>query len=168
MSRNLTILAIVALFCFVVLGLAWAVRRGPFRDPQDALLDFCSGEDRAEDQLMDPLILAGFRVRSLVIRNVADIQMCRRRYAILYLGCADVKDSLPVLIAILENEEEPNYFRCDALEAISLIDPRRGQALANNYTETTHPLSKCANAIVNGHSDTRCRTWSDAFFHRHD
>lgn len=50
----------------VVACLVWACTEGPLRSPEAAFQDFTKAKDRAEDQLTDPLELAGPRVRPFV------------------------------------------------------------------------------------------------------
>jgi hypothetical protein len=61
-------LIIIGITCATIVW--WAFAEGPFRNPRDALQDFLTGHDRAEDQLMDPLILCGRRVVPLVIAEI--------------------------------------------------------------------------------------------------
>ena len=81
----------------------WVFAQGPFRNPRDALQDFLTGHDRAEDQLMDPLILCGGRVVPLVIAEIQNKDMHRRRYAIGFLGNGHYSEALPVLEKILSD-----------------------------------------------------------------
>lgn len=71
---------------------------------------------------MDPLILAGSDVIPLLERDLLDPNMPRRRYAIGAVGNIGDESALPTLRKILENRSELDYIRCDALEAIAMID----------------------------------------------
>jgi hypothetical protein len=64
----------------------WGIAEGPFRNPDEALKDFYNAQDRAEDQIIDPLILAGNDVVPLVINELSNKEMRLRRYAIALLG----------------------------------------------------------------------------------
>ena len=102
----------------------------------------------AEDMLMDPLILAGDRVVPLVIREVKNPQMPRRRYAISFLGNGAYREALPVLQHILLNEGEVEYFRGDALLAIFRIDPSSGDRHANKFRNRKDYLGQVAKDII--------------------
>ena len=77
--KAMTKIGLVLLGIVLALGLWWAVTEGPLRKPDDALRDFFEARDRAEDQLMDPLILNGRRVVPLVIAEVPNKEMKLRR-----------------------------------------------------------------------------------------
>jgi hypothetical protein len=111
----------------------WAFAQDPFRNPKDALQDFLTAHNRAEDQLMDPLILCGRRVAPLVIAEIQNKDMHRRRYAIGFLGNGHYSEALPVLEKILSDGSEIFYFRADALIAIFQIAPNRARELAPKY-----------------------------------
>ena len=54
--------------------------------PENAIKEFKESKDKAEDQIMDPLILCGKKVIPLVMKEIEDTNMPNRRYAIAYLG----------------------------------------------------------------------------------
>lgn len=116
--------AISILLVILVLAAIWI---GPAMysripdDPASALKSFYE-RDVAEDQLMDPLILAGRDVIPLLERELLNPDMPRRRYAISAIGNIGDKAALPILRKILEDRSEVDYIRCDSLEAISMID----------------------------------------------
>ncbi len=126
----------------------WVFAQGPFRNPRDALQDFLTGHDRAEDQLMDPLILCGGRVVPLVIAEIQNKDMHRRRYAIGFLGNGHYSEALPVLEKILSDGLETFYFRADALEAIYQIASDRARELAPKYVSDQDLLGRIAQDIV--------------------
>jgi len=97
--------------------------------PEDALRRFRMSQD-AEDQLMDPLILAGKSVVPLLIKEVQSKEAPRRRYAIHALGQLGDSSVLETLKTVLSDPSEADFFRCDALEAIALIDREKGNGLA--------------------------------------
>lgn len=140
---------------FIIVGFTfatvvwWVFAQGPFRNPRDALQDFLTGHDRAEDQLMDPLILCGRRVVPLVIIEIQKKDMHLRRYAIGFLGNGHYAQALPVLEKILSDGSEILYFRADALEAIFQIAPERARELAPKYI-SDQDLGRVAQDIVAG------------------
>jgi hypothetical protein len=115
--------------------------------PEVALGKFYS-YDRAEDQLMDPLILAGDKVVPLVIEKVKDKNMSRRRYAIGFLGNGSYREALPVLQGILQDKTEKNYFRGDALQSIYRIDENLGLNLAQQYKNEGSFVGNIANDLL--------------------
>jgi hypothetical protein len=104
----------LAAFVFVAgvaaLGLWWGWSEGPLRNPQEALADFYEARDRAEDQLMDPLILNGRRVVPYITRDIQNKDMKLRRYAIGFLGNGRYSEAVPILEKILSDESEIYYF----------------------------------------------------------
>ena len=80
-GSSVSVIGLGALLC-----LLWAVAEGPLRNPDEALKDFYDAGDRAEDQLMDPLILTGRSVVPLVLKELPNKDMRPRRYAIGFLG----------------------------------------------------------------------------------
>jgi len=146
----------------------WSCAEGPFRDPRAAMADFENPTNRAEDQLTDPLVLNGRRVAPHVLRALSDPKMRLRRYAIGFLGCSRHDPSLPALRRILSDPTEQSYFRADALEAIYLIKPPQGLAAARRFTAESDLLGATAQQIVAGEWQANCRTWWQAFTHRHE
>ncbi len=158
-----------ALVLVVGLALWWAVAAGPLRDPEEALADFYEAKDRAEDQLMDPLILNGRRVVPLVVAEIPNKDMRLRRYAIGFLGNGRHAEAFPALEKILADESEVYYFRADALEAIYQMSQERARALAPEYTNGEDLLGRAAREIVAGRSPVLWeRTYFQAFLHRHE
>lgn len=107
----------------------------------EALNKFYSSEV-AEDQLQDPLILAGDKVVPLVLSEIKNKDMPRRRYAIGALGSIGNPLALPVLEGILNDGFEKDYFQCDALEAIAMIDFNYAKKLAKINLDSS---SDCMN-----------------------
>lgn len=68
--------------------------------------DFHEAIGRAEDMLMDPLILNANLVKDRVIQDIQNPKMDKRRYAIGFLGNERISKSIPVLFQILNNESE--------------------------------------------------------------
>lgn len=162
-----TMLALVLLL--VLLGGLWVFLQGPFQDPADAMRDFLDGRGRFEDQLTDPLVLAGPRVRPLVLSAIADREMKRRRYALSYLGCAGHALAREPLLRILSDETERDYFRADALEALWRLDRTEGHALALTYRSHEDLLGQTAERLIStGRPWADCRSWFAAFTRRHE
>jgi len=152
-----------------VLILIWARVEGPLRDPHDALLDFYEAKDRAEDQLMDPLILTGHRVVPLLMENLPNKEMRLRRYAIGFLGNGGYVEALPTLERILKDESEIYYFRADALLAIYQISKTRAKELASLYVNGQELLGRFAGKIVADKNPVYFkRSYWDAFRHVHE
>lgn len=157
-------IGLVALLC-----LLWAFAAGPLRSPDEALADFYEAKDRAEDQLMDPLILNGPRVVPLVLKDLPNKDMRLRRYAIGFLGNGRYSEALPMLEAILNDESEIYHFRADALEAIFQISQARAKELAPNFVNGQEFLGEVAREIVAGRNPFHNeRSYWDAFWHVHD
>lgn len=158
----------VTSFLIVGIILFWSIAEGPLRSPEDALKDFYEGKYRAEDQLKDPLILNGRRVLPLILKELPNKDMIRRRYAIGYIGDGGYVEALPTLLAILEDETELNYFRADALEAIFQIDNKLSIKLAEQYVDEPDLFGRVATQIVKGESPVySTRTYFQAFFNVH-
>lgn len=104
--------------------------------PEQALKKFYESKG-AEDQLMDPLILGGSEVVPLIVNEIKDKDMDRRRYAIGALGNIKDESAIPALKQLLNDKTEKEYFRCDALNAIGLINFEEGRNLAKNYQATS-------------------------------
>ena len=153
----------------IATALLWAVVQGPLRDPQAALDDFYAGRDRAEDQLIDPLVLNGRRVVPLVMSAVTDRNMPNRRYAIGFLGSGRYREAVPVLERILADDAEIHYFRADALEALSQIDAPRARQLAAAHRSRADYLGESARAVVAGARGLGVdRSFLQALLHAHD
>ena len=152
-----------------MLGLWWAVEEGPLREPHEALNDFYEAKDRAEDQLMDPLILAGSDVVPMVVAELPNKEMRMRRYAIGFLGNGRYPQALQSLEAVLRDETEIYYFRADALGAIYLISPARAKELAPQHVRGQELLGKVAQDIVAGKNPIYFeRSYWNAFWHVHN
>ena len=159
-------IAVVAILAGI--GLWWGFAEGPLRDPRDALQDFYDAQDRAEDQLCDPLILNGSRVVPLVLAEIPDKEMPLRRYAISFLGNGGYKPAIPVLEEILADEAEVYYFRADALQAIYSIDRQHGERLALDHVDGEGLLGQFAGQVAKGEEPKIYkRSYWEAFWHVH-
>jgi len=123
---------------------------------------------RAEDMLMDPLILHADLVKDRVIDEVATATMPKRRYAISFLGVARITDALPVLRTILHNEAEQDYYRADALESIFQITREEGLALAHQHRSRADFLGYIAKGLAEGSHTPQERTIDMAAIGHHD
>lgn len=129
----------------VVIGLAVVLNIGIMafnmysripKNPEVAVKLFYEREV-AEDQLMDPLILAGSGVIPLLERDLLNPDMPRRRYAITALGVIGEKSALPVLSKALRIDADPDdYIQCDVLTAIAMIDHAEGLRAASKVYKT--------------------------------
>ena len=138
------------------------------QDPEKVMLEFYSNPG-PEDTLMDPLIVAGPSIYSLVIAAVENPDMPRRRYAIGFLGNEEVAEALPLLTSILEDESELPYFRGDALEAIYKIDRVRAKDFAPEFQDREDALGYYASAVLeDAPSLSERRSLAKARIRRHD
>lgn len=165
----------VALMILVLIGMAYVngCHKTRLTDsnqipPEDALKRFYDN-DGPEDTLMDPLILAGDRVVPLVLKEVKNKKMPRRRYAIGFVGNGSYKEALPALEAILQDSTEEDYFRGDALQSIYMIDESRGRELAQKYNDHQDYLGEISRRVISGDSQLKNRrTYSDAVVGKHE
>ena len=150
----------------VAVGAWWLFAVGPMRDPSSALQDFHEAEDRSEEQLCDPLILAGPRVVPLVIADLPKKGTPLRLYAIRFLGNERDSRALPVLEQLLGDDEENVDFRAEAFKAIYQISPDRARQLVTVYAYGHDQVARVAVDIAAGH-DPGCwtRTYWQAFRH---
>lgn len=141
-----------------------AVQRRPEPTAQSVIRDFyaCEKAGRAEDQLMDPLILNRDLVAPAVVEAVKDPSMKLRRYAIGFLGNERVTEAIPALEDIVANGHEVDYVRSDALESVYLIDKRRGLVLARRYLQDRSMLGDAARDLVSGRFVEHRRTYEQA------
>jgi hypothetical protein len=161
--------AVSAVGLVALLGLWWAVAEGPLRNPGEALEDFYEAKDRAEDQLMDPLILTGRSVVQLVLKELPNKDMRLRRYAIGFLGNGRYSEALPLLEVILNDESEIDYFRADALRSIFQISQSRAREMAQNFVNGQELLGEVARKIVAGKTPIIFeRSYWEAFRRVHD
>ena len=127
-SRHSTLA--LAIMLVLAAPIYWFLVRSPQSSAEAALQAFYRGEDGWECQIADPLRRHGATVVPLVTRDLPDKKMPRRRYAIHFLGEGQYAEALPALERIANDVTERNYFRADALTALSQIAPTRAQELA--------------------------------------
>jgi len=128
----------------------------------EVMKDFFEAKDRAEDMLMDPLIVNSDLVKDRVIEEINDKNMDKRRYAIGYLGNEKINEALPALLSILGDVSEIDYFRADALESIYQIKPSTGLTEARKYINRSDYLGERAKSILNGTYKPFIRSLKDA------
>jgi hypothetical protein len=87
----------LAVVLAVLAGSAWVLFRNPFSAPEAALAAFYGGEPRHGCQLADPLRRAGKSVVPLIIAELPNRSMRRRRSAISFLGEGGYRDAVPAL-----------------------------------------------------------------------
>jgi hypothetical protein len=118
------VIAISAVLLGLCVWAAIALRSNIPETPELALHAFYEREV-AEDQIMDPLILAGPEVIPLLERDLANPEMQNKRYAIGALGNLQSEAALPILKSLASAKFEIDYIRCDALTAIAMIDGKK-------------------------------------------
>ena len=101
-----------------------------------------------ECSLTAPLEWAGSRMVPLVIKEVANKSMPRRRYAISFLGDMRRREALPLLETVLADITERQEFRGDALEAIYRIDRHRGLELAADPSDAPPYLERVRHYVL--------------------
>lgn len=125
------VLAIGVILLTLIAWSGWGIYSDIPKSPEVALKSFYEREV-AEDQIMDPLILAGPNVARLLEMEVSNPSMPHRRYAIGALGNLGSKETLPVLERLARANSEVDYIRCDALVAIGMIDHQEGLRIVNS------------------------------------
>jgi len=106
---------------------------------------------------MDPLIIAGDKVVPLVLKEIQNKNMPRRRYAIHFLGNGSYRQALPLLMTILQDSAEEDYFRGDALISIYLIDEAKGKELARRYRDDQNYLGHISKQVLTDYEEIRKR-----------
>jgi len=136
--------------------------------PENALKRFYDSNG-PEDTLMDPLILAGDGVVPLVLKEIKNKEMPRRRYAIGFLGNGSYKEALPELETVLHDSTEKDYFRGDALQSIYMIDESKGRKLAEEWKDEQDYLGEISRRVLTGdHQLKKRRTHAEAVAGKHE
>ena len=161
MSRKKRPSTINVVFVVVIL-FGYPARQGIAASPEQSLKEFYSSQG-AEDQLMDPLILAGVSVVPLLLDEVANKEMPRRRYAIGALGNIQDRSALAVLEDILGDTSEKDYFRCDALNALGMIDFQRAKKISEMYRQSK---VICLSQLSDEMLTTDQKAWLDSNYMR--
>ena len=162
--------AVVVTGTLVAIGLCLVFGYRSLRpSPEDAWHRFLTSTNLAEDQLMDPLIMAGADVLPIVIEQVSNPELPGRRYAITFLGHQSCQQAVPTLERILMSDAEADIFRGDCLQSLAMIDPDLGNRYAQRFAEQDGYLGQRARELL-ADSDTLPprRTYWDALFGRHD
>lgn len=159
MSRTVRIaLAGVVVLLIFCAWLGIPLRAHIPESPELALESFYKREV-AEDQIMDPLILAGPDVVPLLARELPSPEMPNRRYAIGALGNIGSKAALPILEQLARSTSEVDYIRCDAVTAIAMIDHQQGLRVVNRLRENGPAcLSEIAGGLDRDYSEWLRRT----------
>lgn len=95
------------------------------------------------------LLEGGEAIVPIVIQEIGNKQMPKRKHAIEFLGQHHQRAALPALEAIVNDESELADFRADALEAISEIDANRGRELATMHAARSDHLGSSAKLLSN-------------------
>ena len=152
----------VTIFLIIALYVYWQLPSSP----EEALNNFYSGE-LAEGELVDSLILGGKKIVPLLLEKIRDKDMLQRRYAIAALGHLDDTSAVPVLESILEDVSEMDHFRCDALEAIAILNTSAGRAFAkDNVDSSISCIRELSQSIAAGNLPNR-RSYLQIFFGWH-
>lgn len=130
--------------------------------PEESLEDFYKYSG-GEETLMDPLILAGDKVVPLVLENIRNKQMPKRRYAIEFLGNGTIRQALPALEELVKNNTEEDFIRGDALQAIYRIDQGLGREIAQKYKDAPALLGGIAKNIIAGSISLERRSYFTSF-----
>lgn len=146
-------------FALLLLTVLFVFSQPP--SPQRVMRSFYDSAQRAEDEMMDPLILAGEQVIPLVMSEIQNKGMKHRLYALLFIGNSQYAEGVPVLMRIVNDPEEEGAFRAAALDAIAMIDTARGSSLSMSFRESDGPLGMAARRILAGDLVKR-RTYEQA------
>jgi hypothetical protein len=149
-------------FC-ILTALLTVIACKSYSTPEAALEAFYKWE-APEETLMDPLIVAGDKVVPLVIEKISDKKMPKRLYAIGFLGNGSYKQAIPSLEKILEDHDELEDCRAEALVAIFRIEASLGRDKAKIYSNGDSYLSSRARDILDGKVslDVRRTYWEAA------
>lgn len=125
--------------------------------PEHAFRDFQTIETK-ESYLVGPLCKAGEGVIPLVMVRVKNKELDRRRYAIGFLGTAMTHSPVTVLEPILRDVSESEYIRGDALEAIYLLNEKKGIDLAVEFQQRDDFLGRVSKQIATRQEHKMFRT----------
>ena len=80
-----------------------------------------------ENDTIRSLVAAGAKIVPSTIAAIKDKKLYKRRYAIGALGYLNDRSAIPVLMEIIHDDKELDYFRGDALESLFQIDGELGK-----------------------------------------
>jgi hypothetical protein len=169
MKRRWFRLAVLVLLAAAAYG-AWRLCQPILRPtPEEALRSFYDHEGRFEDQLCDPLILAGRNAVPLVMEEIGRGDRPLRRAAICFLGNAGDDKAIPLLFSILESDSELEGYRGYALIALYQLHSQDGLLLAGVYADRRDFLGYVAREMLEKPSRAvpQRRTYLDALVGAH-
>jgi hypothetical protein len=127
--------------------------------PTQALRQFHTREDIAEDQIACPLVLAGPAACPLALREVRSRKGVNWRYAFLALASLRCRDAVPYLDKMMRDETEKEFLRVDALETLWLIEDPPPEAYARSLAARRGTLGMFAKWLVEGEPAPEMSPW---------
>jgi hypothetical protein len=130
--------------------------------PEEALSRFHAQTDdgeTAEDQLMCPLVRAGADACDAIAREVTNREMPLRRYAIGAIGALRCRRALPTLTSMIQAEDERDFVRGDALEAVWMIDRPSAESFAKALAGRSDYLGSTAARVLRGEVSPPMTYW---------
>jgi len=107
--------------------------------------------DKVPESINDRhLLRAGKAIVPYLVEEIQKKDMPKRRYAIGALGKIGDRRALPVLVKILGDRSELEYFRSDALRAIWHIDKKQGEELAKKYAGESIDIDTASQLLREG------------------
>jgi len=162
--KKLSLILIPVAILFLLPAL-WVLKTvSPWSSAEDILGKFYQS-DGPEACNADILILNKHKMLPVICEKIKDKNMPKRRYAISFLGNEQYAKAEQVLLQILSDETEQEYYRGDALLALYMIDTADGNKYAEKYRNRTDYLGYIAELVLNKKPVPR-RTFSDALFFR--
>jgi 5'-3' exonuclease len=150
---------IFTIFAAIILGVVFVVfnfvnKKIP-DSPEIALQEFYH-DNRAEDQIMDPLILMGSEMIPRLSKEILNKNMIHRRYAIGAIGNIGDENAISILVSIVNDHQEIDYFRCDSLNSIAMINKEKAKQLALKYRQSD---VRCLNELVQALLSDKEKSW---------
>jgi len=166
--KKIIYLSIIVLLLLIILKCYIALHP----TPEEALQDFYRDpieSGRAEDMLIDPLIICGNDVVPLIMKEIVNPDMPSRNYAIFFLGNGEYVEAQPLLEEIVAKPNESSGIKQLALQSIWRINPERGKQLALLYQNEENSLGYTARLIINHPEQLPSkRTYWDALTGKHE
>jgi hypothetical protein len=113
------------------------------RPVEAVIAEFLERDGVAEDQLIDPLVLAGSRVVPTLVERVRNPTMPRRLYALSAIGLLGDESHVAELDDVLLDPSNSNSLRLGAFRAIAALDCTR----ATSRIEVAATLGAHANLL---------------------